>query len=271
MKIGTTSFTFRTALSDERRAPSLLSVVERCREVGLERLQVCENARPLTLSPRDWERLIQQSAEIGVELQLGCKTLNETELDQHLRRAAATPARCLRVVLEEEEGRPPSREFVFDFIAGLVPKLARQNVRVAIENHFDVPARLLAEAVNQHDSPLLGFCVDSANSLRSFEPAAYVLAQLGPRAFCCHVKDYKVIGHQLGFSVTGAPLGEGDLPLNEFLDTVLKSENTPELPELFVETWVIAKGDWDADVAEDWRWLKNSTATLRARLTARGY
>lgn len=267
MKIGTTSFTFRTALRDPQRAPSLLEIAAQCREIGLERLQVCENARPLALSSRAWERLIQQSADRGVELQLGCKTLNEAELDQHLLRAAATPARLLRLVLEEEEGRPPSRAFVFDFIASLVPKLTRHNIGAAIENHFDIPARVLAEAVNRHDSPLLGFCVDSANSLRSFEPAAYVLEQLGPRAFCCHVKDYKVVGHQLGFCVTGAPLGEGDLPLDEFLDAVLSRAHPPEL---FVETWVIAKGDWAADVAEDMRWLKRSTETLRARLAARG-
>jgi len=103
MKIGTTSFTFRTALSDERRAPSLLSVVERCREIGLERLQVCENARPLSLSARQWERLIEQSAGLGVEIQLGCKTLSEDEIDRSLVAFTAETRRTRRKSREKRK------------------------------------------------------------------------------------------------------------------------------------------------------------------------
>jgi hypothetical protein len=78
---------FRTELRDPARAPSLLSLAERCREIGLARLQVCENTRPLALSPREWERLIQQSADLGVEIQIGGKTLDRNELGRYLSRA----------------------------------------------------------------------------------------------------------------------------------------------------------------------------------------
>ncbi|MDQ3685432.1 MAG: TIM barrel protein [Acidobacteriota bacterium] len=223
MKIGTTSFSFRTLLRDARRAPSLFEIVEQCHELGLERLQICENARPLTLSWREWEALIGKGADAGLEIQLGCKTLDREVLDQHLERAAAMPARMLRIVLEEETGAPPGRTDIADFIKGVLPKLEKLNVHLAIENHFDVPSKVLADVAAEYPSPLLGFCVDSANSLRSFEPSAYVLDCLQPRAFCYHVKDFRVVGDQLGFRVAGAPLGKGNLRLDEFLDRNLRA------------------------------------------------
>lgn len=266
MKIGTTSFSFRTLLRDARRAPSLFEVAEQCRELGLAGLQICENARPLELSWREWETLIRQGADAGLEIQLGCKTLDREVLDRHLERAAAVPARMLRVVLEEETGALPGRTHIADFIRDVLPKLEKQNVRLAIENHFDVPSKVLADVIAEYSSPLLGFCIDSANSLRSFEPAAYVLDYLQPRAFCYHVKDFRVVGDQLGFRVAGAPLGKGDLLLDEFLDRIFAREDRPQL---FIENWVTATGEWETDVAEDAAWLRESLDTLRERLRSR--
>ncbi len=83
---------------------------------------------------------------------------------------------------------------------------------------------------------------------------------------CFYNKSSIVHGTYLGFRVTGAPLGEGDLPLDDFLDAVMNGEQPSQL---FIENWVISKERWEDDVAEDWRRLRESTETLRARLAAR--
>jgi 3-oxoisoapionate decarboxylase len=266
MKIGTTSFSFRTLLREQERAPSLMVLVDMCKELGLERLQVCENARPLNLSSLEWNSLVEWAATRGVEIQLGCKTLSPDILNKHLDRAEALPSRMLRVVVEEDHSRAPSREFIRSFIDSVLPRLERKKVCLAFENHFDVSSKMLSEIVSQYSSPLLGFCIDSANSLRSFEPPSYVLDQLLPRAFCFHVKDYKVVGDHLGFSVKGAPLGQGKLDLDQFLDAAF---STSDEPQLFIENWVTSVGSRERDIEEDHVWLAESVRTLKERLKMR--
>lgn len=181
-------------------------------------------------------------------------------------RAARLPSRLLRLVLEWEEGPPPTRADVDRFLAGAWPVLEALNLRLAIENHFDVPCEALAEAVVPYPGALVGFCIDTANSLRNFEPPERVFDLLGPRAFCYHLKDFRVEGERLGFRVAGAPLGEGRLELERILDRIFAHDPAPQL---FIENWTPAAGDREANVREDDLWLRRSLETLRARLAAR--
>jgi len=267
-KIGTTSFSFRYLLLDEARAPSLETIVRRARALGLERLQICENARPLALGDDAWDALVDTGSSLGLEILIGCKTLEAADLERFIRRAARVPSRLLRVVLEEEDehGAPPSRAQIVKLLAGAWPLLRDSGVRLAIENHFDVSSRLLAELVEPYPADRVGFCLDTANSLRSFESADDVFARLGDRAFCYHLKDFKVVGHMLGFTVGGAPLGQGQLDIDVCLDRMFRKHREPQI---FIENWVPPTNDWAGDVAADETWLAASIETLRARLGAR--
>lgn len=173
------------------------------------------------------------------------------------------PGRTLRLVFEEEQGQAPSRAQVERFLARAAPLLERANARLAIENHFDVPSALLAAAVQPYPEALVGFCVDTANSLRNFESPEAVLDLLGPRAFCYHLKDYRVDGHMLGFAVTGAPLGEGRLDL---AGTLARIRERHSEPEIYVENWVPASGGRERDIAADADWLGKSLTRLRSAL-----
>ena len=218
------------------------------------------------MSWREWEALIRRGADAGLEIHLGCKTLDREVLDRHLetRRRHAREDAARRLGRRKRALHRPHSHRRLD--QRRLAKLEKLNVRLAIENHFDVPSKVLADVIAEYSSPLLGFCVDSANSLRSFEPAAYVLDCLQPRAFCYHVKDFRVVGDQLGFRVAGAPLGKGDLLLDEFLDRIFAREDRPQL---FIENWVTATGEWERDVAEDALWLRESLHTLHERLQSR--
>jgi len=268
MKIGTTSFGFRYLLMDKARAPKLEVILEQAAAAGLDVLQICENARPLELPEYEWAQLAGRAARLGLEIQLGAKTLDPAVVEQYLRRSACLPARRLRVVLEEEgAGRPPGAKEVDRLLAALWPLLETCGMSLAIENHFDIPSAVLAEAVKPYPAERVGFCLDTANSLRNFEPPERVMELLGDRAFCYHLKDFRVDGHLLGFTVGGAPLGQGRLDVDWFLDAVFASNSAPEI---YIENWVPPTRDWERDVAEDARWLQESLAALRTRLEARG-
>jgi 3-oxoisoapionate decarboxylase len=263
MKTGTTTYGFRYALLDAARAPSLPALLDQARALGLERLQVCENARPLALPPGEWERLVARAAAMGLEIQFGCMTLDPAVLSRYLELAALTAARTLRIVLEDETGAPPERGRVSAFLETAAPLLQAAGIRLAIENHFHIPCRTLLELARPFPSSLVGFCVDSANSLRCFESADQVFDLLSPRAVSFHIKDYRVQGSNVGFSVTGAPLGAGDFDAAGFVARVLAID--PD-PAVFIETWVPQTGDRDADIAADRRWLEESMRNLKRLL-----
>jgi sugar phosphate isomerase/epimerase len=245
----------------------LRRIVELTKSYGLDRLQVCENAQPTKLPHSAWRDLIQCAAQEGVELQLGCKTLNIETLKAHLERVAGTLNKTLRIVLEEDGEPPPTRSRLETFLERAAPLLEKAASKLAIENYFAIPSHVLAEIVGPYPSSSVGFCVDTANSLRKFEPSEYVLKLLGSRAFCYHIKDYKVAGDNVGFSVGGAPLGKGDLALDKFLDAVFARNPSPEF---FLENWVPATGRRETDVEADALWLQESLLNLRERLSHRG-
>ena len=265
MRIGTTTFGFRYLFLDQRRAPSLAEVAAKAREHGLDVLQVCENARPLELSESEWDDVVASAEAAGLEIQLGCKTVELAEFRAYLARSERLPAKLLRMVFEREDGAPPSRDDVISFLERALPLLEAAGVRLAIENHIDLPSRVLAEAVAPHPPSRIGFCIDTANSLRNFESPEQVLDLLGGRAYCYHLKDFRVLGDKLGFRVEGAPLGQGRLDLNGVLRRIFAKEKDPLI---LVENWTPSTGDWEFDVAEDDRWLGQSLAALRER--ARG-
>jgi sugar phosphate isomerase/epimerase len=264
MKIGTTSFGFRYAFLDPQHSPSLAAMIRQAREAGVERLQICENVRPLDVSPREWQEARRCAQDLGVELLLGCKTLKPEIVERYLGLAQELGGDLLRIVAEEpDENQHATRENVARLLAAVVPKIQSAGLRLALENHFDISSSLLVELAADYPADLVGFCVDTANSLRSFEPAGEVLRLLRDRAFCYHLKDYRVVGSMISFAVVGTPLGEGDLDLKECLRSIL--EQNPVRP-LFVETWTPSENNREGDMARDAEWLQKSVANLRSLL-----
>lgn len=262
MKIGATTFVFRHLLKDPELAPAMDRLIELAAGSGLERLQICENARPLETSADGWKAALEKAKTLGIEIQMGCKTLNPAVLERYLARASAIPSRTLRVVLEDE-GSIPTRTRVLDFLDAGVPLAEKYGMRLAIENHFDISVRELVQAVEPYPRDSIGYCVDAANSLRRFETPEFVFECLGPRAFCYHLKDFTVVGSDVGFAVAGVPLGKGLLDLDGILGEIL---NHAAEPEVYLENWVPATGARERDVQSDRDWLRESIETLRLRL-----
>jgi sugar phosphate isomerase/epimerase len=200
-----------------------------------------------------------------MELQLGCKTLSPVAAEQYIDLAQELSFQQLRIVMEDPEHRDhATRETVVRLLEATVPKIKTAGMRLAIENHFDISSTLLQEVASAYPADVVGFCVDTANSLRSFEPTHEVLRLLGERAFCYHLKDYRVVGSMISFTVVGAPLGEGDLDLEGCLKDIFARK---PVPPLFVETWTPSEKNREKDVALDAEWVRRSVQNLRARLS----
>jgi 3-oxoisoapionate decarboxylase len=263
VKIGATSYVFRYLLSDPARAPGIAGLLDLARAAGLERFQICENARPLAVPRAGWREIRRRADDLGLEISLGAMTLDLRVVGEYLERMDEIGGSTLRLVLECEAGGSLSTAGIRGFLDRILPALQSRRARLAIENHFAVPSRLLAEAVEPYPTAVIGFCIDLANSLRNFEDWVAVFDLLESRAFCYHLKDYRVIGSNVGFAVSGAPFGEGVVDRRAVLRRVLAA--APD-PEIYLETWTPATGDPETDIAEDARWLARSVENLRATL-----
>ena len=260
LPVGATSYVFRYLLSDAASAPSLPSLVRLARAAGLDRLQICENARPLELGVSGWTELRRRAGDLGIEIGLGCMTLSPAVLCQYLERVEAIGGSDLRLVLESEAAIPLSAARIRAFLDVVVPALECRGMRIAIENHFAIPSATLAEAAASYPAGRVGFCLDVANSLRNFEDWEKVFDLLGDRALFYHLKDYRIAGGNVGFSVSGAPFGEGQIDGAAILRRIFAKTSTPEI---YLENWTPSTGDPQTDIATDAQWLDVSIANFR--------
>jgi sugar phosphate isomerase/epimerase len=94
------------------------------------------------------------------------------------------------------------------------PVIEKHELRMAIENHKDLPAADLLALVTKQDSPLVGVCLDTGNNLALLEHPHDTTALLAPHTFTTHIKDMGVEEYADGFLLSEVPLGTGfvDLP-----------------------------------------------------------
>lgn len=221
--------------------------------------------RPLARSCAEWERLRKRSDELGLDITLGCMTLDPQVVAQYLDRAEAIGLSQLRIVLESDGAGRMSRSRIHEFLGRVIPSLEKRGMRLALENHFDIPCAALAEAVSEYPPEVVGICLDVANSLRNFEDLDTVFDLLGPRASMYHLKDYRLTGSNVGFAVAGTPFGEGQIDRCKLFQRIFAHTETPEM---YLETWTPQTGHWETDVAADARFVAASIRNLKQELAA---
>ena len=97
------------------------------------------------------------------------------------------------------------------------PVVEKHGVKLAVENHKDFEAKALVDLLKAADSPNVGACIDTGNSLALLEPPLETVEALAPYAFTSHVKDLGVEEYADGFLMAEVPLGTGFLDLPRLL------------------------------------------------------
>ena len=139
MKIGTTTFGFRYAFLDPASSPRLTKMIQQSAEAGIERIQICENVRPLEVSKSKWSEARRCAQDMKVELQLGCKTLRAEVVGKYISLAqelscehCGSSSKILtNICMPRARVLPP-------FAEAIVPKMQAAGMRLAVENHFDI-------------------------------------------------------------------------------------------------------------------------------------
>jgi 3-oxoisoapionate decarboxylase len=103
------------------------------------------------------------------------------------------------------------------------PVVEKHEVRLAVENHKDLQTQELLDVIKKLDSPFVGVCVDTGNSMALLETPSQTVELLAPHAFTTHIKDMGVEEYPEGFLLSEVPLGAGFLDLPKIVATLRKA------------------------------------------------
>jgi sugar phosphate isomerase/epimerase len=102
------------------------------------------------------------------------------------------------------------------------PVVERQGIRLAIENHKDWRVPDLLDVLKRIDSPQIGVCLDTGNSIALLEEPHEVVEAYAPYTFTTHFKDMAVAEYEDGFLLSEVPLGTGFVDLARLIAAVRK-------------------------------------------------
>lgn len=256
----------------EARNPSPLSIagmIDRAAELDCEVFQICDDPRLEELDDEALRALRDRAELLGVELELGTRTVGREHLARFIRHAELLGARTLRSMIQSQEivaGVPA----VAEELAASVPALEAAGVTLALETYEQIPTATLLEVIDRVGSPRIGVCLDPANCVSALEHPRQVVEACAPRTVNLHVKDFAFARQEgwVGFTYSGAPLGDGLLDLDHELTSVYGADGgavsgASSAPSAIVEHWLPWQGDLAATLALERAWTDRTLAALR--------
>ncbi|HJT77130.1 MAG TPA: TIM barrel protein [Gemmataceae bacterium] len=236
-RLGVVAYSYAIRLAADRASgkPGLtdpLALVEHCHEIGAGGAQV-------GLGVRDGEyaaRLRSKVEGFGMYLE-GIVALPKDRADverfaAEVRTAKAAGATVLRTASLNSrryetfttlEAFRRWQEQAARSLALAEPVVAREDVRLAVENHKDRRSADLAAVLERLDSRHVGACVDTGNNIALLEDPLEVVEALAPWAFSTHLKDMAVAEYEDGFLLAEVPLGQGILDLAKIVGTLRRA------------------------------------------------
>jgi len=267
VQIGLSSFTYGWSVGvhgfpQPANPLSVFALLERCRQFGLNLLQIGDNIRLDQWSDRQLDELRAAAETANVALEVGARRLDETRLEAYFRIARRLEARLIRFIIDES-GYHPTAAQVIELLRR--KSCALNELTLGIENHDRFKSRELRQIVEAVDDPAVGICLDTSNSLGAAEDLQTVMSELADRTVNLHIKDFWIerLPYLMGFLVEGRPAGQG------FLDVAAVWERMSRVPRCktaVVELWtppvLDQRGaiDIEATVAREAEWAQHSVA-----------
>ncbi len=215
-----------------------LTFLDYCHGLGAAGVQTALGARDEAYCAKMRARAEQHRMYVEGSLRLPRDKADTERFAAELRTAKECGAAVVRTVLLD--GR---RYEIFDSAAAFrkaaehareslrlaKPLVEKHGLKLAIENHKDFETASLVDLIKSADSPNVGACIDTGNSLALLEPPQETVEALAPYAFSSHVKDMGLEEYADGFLMSEVPLGTGFLDLPRVLGALRKAKSGPRL------------------------------------------
>ncbi|OUM89026.1 sugar phosphate isomerase/epimerase family protein [Parageobacillus thermoglucosidasius] len=265
MRVGVGSYLFRYAVGTEKFRPEVplgpVELVERAAKLGAELVQFAENLPLDDVADQVLDRVRETANRCNITLEAGTAGATEERLLRHLQIAEKLGAKLVRLTLHAPGLEIGSGEAI-RVIRKVVAEYEKRGIALAIENHFTVPSSELISIVQTIDHPLVGLCVDAANSIANREWPEETVRLLAPWAMSVHMKDYKLEPHPdgLGVNVRGVPLGRGLQNIRHLLEIVL--ERKPNV-HVVLEQWMPPAETVEQTLRQEEAWIAESLEVMK--------
>jgi sugar phosphate isomerase/epimerase len=188
------------------------------------------------LEPGNLKRVGERARELGIEVEIGMKSIcptskmfdakdgaAEEQLTRMIGSAGTVGSKIVRCVLGSSEDRKGGAidrniEAMVAVLRKVRPRAMDAGIKIAIENHAgDMQARELKGLVEAAGRDFVGVCLDSGNPLWTIEDPHLSLETLHPYVLTSHVRDSAVWNVPEGAAVAWVRMGEGNVNIEEYV------------------------------------------------------
>ena len=226
------SYVIRSRVERANGFTDPLNFLAFCRERGAAGIQVPIGVRDAGYC----KKLRAHADEFGMYLEGSIRMPREkAELERfesELRSATEAGVTVVRTVMlggrryevfKKAEEYPAFKERAWQALQWAEPIVARNKMRLAVENHKDYRTTELVDVMRRLASEHVGVTLDTGNNIALLEEPMEVVRALAPYAFTCHFKDMAVEEREDGFLLAEVPLGTGFLDLPAIVATLRKA------------------------------------------------
>jgi sugar phosphate isomerase/epimerase len=262
--IGTYAFAWAIGVANYDRPQQpmdAIAFVRRCAKLGVRLVQIGDNIPLHSLSDTELDKLQSTVHDLDIAVEIGTRGIAPEHLRRYLQIAQRFSSPILRIVVDTADQHPAVPDIIYT-LQSIMPEFEAAGITLAVENHDRFKAATLAEIIEAVQSPNIGICLDTVNSFGALEGPDVVIETLGRYVVNLHVKDFTIarLSHNMGFSLTGTPAGQG------MLDVLLLLKRLHDFGRDFnaiLEVWTPFTGEVEATIANEATWVAASIDYLR--------
>lgn len=265
LKIGIGSYAYTWAIGvpgyENKASMSAFGLIEKAAELKAEVVQLADNLPLENYSKPELSELLACTKRKSMTIEVGAKGLTPERLEVYIRIAGQLRADILRFVIDDNSYEP-STDAVIDVIRPFITRLEKEKVKLVLENHDRLMCAEFSYIINTCNSPFVGICLDTVNSLGVPEGTDEVIKTLLPHTLNLHVKDFNVerLDHKMGFNVQGVPAGEGKLDIPRLLKNL---DDAGKCHTAILELWTPFGPTLEDTIARENEWARKSMQYLQ--------
>lgn len=270
MVFGLSSFAFGWAIGTKGSTPDKpmteVDLLDKTIQSGLTCLQIGDNLPLHQFSDDRLEKFRDSVNQKNIRLEVGARKLTREHLSKYIDLACFFESPLLRFVIDGDDYQPDSAEII-NIIREVLPRLTDNHIILGIENHDRFKAKELAFIMQSIDNSRVGICLDCVNSIGAGEGLEWVSSILMPFTVNLHIKEFIIhrVEHQMGFTVTGAPLGKGMIKLPVLLEKLGKYHRCESA---VLEQWVTPELTLEETIRKEEQWADNSIEYMKQQISS---
>jgi len=249
-----------------QRPLGCIGLLDKAVEAGASVVQIADNLPLHALPEQELDQLREAAGARGLALEAGTRSLDPEHLARYIAIAHRIGARILRTVLSGSLLGAKERETAEAAIRQVLPALENLGVTLALENNEAFSAAEFAGIIQRIASSHVGICLDTANSLGRPETLQTVVENLAEHTVVLHAKDYDIrrIDNRMGFSIVGAPVGDGRVDFDFVLAELRRRGRTGV--SVILEHWPPFAGTIEESVRLEEQWFSKSVRCMQSKI-----